>query len=67
MTIEAIQSELSDLSREERRQVLQFLQQLEFETEDEVRLAESVQDFKEGRTVAADTVHRELRERIANR
>ena len=67
MTIEAIQNELSDLSREERRQVLQFLQRLESESEDDVRLEESIQDFKEGRTIPADTVHRELRERIGNR
>ena len=67
MTIDAIQNEISDLSREERRQVLHFLQRLESETEDEVRLKESIQDFKEGRTVAADTVHRELRDRNANR
>ncbi len=67
MTIEAIQNELSDLTREERQKVLEFLQRLECETEEKVRLEESIQDFKEGRTVPSNTVHRELRERIADR
>jgi len=52
MTIEALQSELCELSHEDRRQVMQFLEQLEAEAGDEVRLGESIQDFKAGHGVS---------------
>lgn len=65
MTVEAIEEELALLDGEGRRRILEYLRGLEDANGDEIRLQESVADYRAGRTVGADTVHRELRERLA--
>lgn len=66
MTVEAIQEELALLDGQERRRILEYLRGLEDANGDKLRLHESVADYRAGRTVSADTVHRELRERLAH-
>jgi hypothetical protein len=63
MTVDAIQSELAGLSDQDRRRILGFLLSLEGDA-DEIRLAQSVRDAQEGRTVPADEVYQGLRKRI---
>jgi len=60
MTIEALQEELTRLSDDERRRVREFLDEME----DGQRLGESVADYRSGRTVPVETVHKELRAKI---
>lgn len=59
MTVETIQSEIRKMDAGERKEIMEFLQDLE----DELRLQRSIEDVKNGRTTPAEVVFKELRER----
>jgi hypothetical protein len=65
MTVETLQSELARLDAEDRRRIIDYLQQLDESRSDDLRLGESVADYKAGRTVPADDAHLQLRQRVS--